>query len=426
MLDLFKKGIREGEVEYISRYRNGVKTAYSSKVTSARSTKGVPVRKTVPGSNTSGIVIKAELVKKFKTSVDVDSLGVEFKKLRRTDSGDLLVLVEGRGSKAGILKRAMEDILQEIQEGILYWWNTDIENKTADCVLLSRRLTRTRFKEHIHLRSSIASELAAEYRDNQKELRRIIKQSKKKHWEDLCSELENDIWGDEYRIVTKLSARIYQNKRKIRDLFPVCKDNLQSQAEARYPELFSMEELRVASSKLRTGAALGIDQITPEAAGLLKHSGRLRGLYYWLNKENHWKNRRLSARYIYCLLDVQNAFNTARWSLIVEGMRKKGIAEKILLGRETIEAYAGVPQGSALGPTLWNIFYDGVFGLQLPEDTVAVGYADDDLALVICGEVEDTIKFKVNLALEIASKWMKANDLSLAPLKSEVVVIKGA
>nr|CAH7742054.1 unnamed protein product [Callosobruchus chinensis] len=99
----------------------GTETKLLIPVTSARSTKGAPVRKTVPASNTNGIVIKAgtisyaELVKKVKTSVDVDRLGVEVKKLRKTEAGDLLVLVEGGGYKGGVLKRAIEDNLQEIQ-----------------------------------------------------------------------------------------------------------------------------------------------------------------------------------------------------------------------------------------------------------------------------------------------------------------------
>ena len=38
---------------------------------------------------------------------------------------------------------------------------------------------------------------------------------------------------------------------------------------------------------------------------------------------------------------------------------------------------AGVPQGSVLGPLLWNIMYDGVLRLQLPNGTTIVGFADD-------------------------------------------------
>nr|CAI5820284.1 unnamed protein product [Callosobruchus analis] len=148
------------------------------------------------------------------------------------------------------------------QEGIPYWWNTDIENKRADCVSLRRRLTRTRYKERNHPGSPILSELAAEYRRNLKELRRNIEQSKKTRWEDLRAELENDIWGDGYRIVTKRICKnipwelpIERKRSIVRDLFPVCEDNLQPREKVSDPDPFSMEELMVACNKLRTGTA---------------------------------------------------------------------------------------------------------------------------------------------------------------------------
>ena len=42
----------------------------------------------------------------------------------------------------------------------------------------------------------------------------------------------------------------------------------------------------------------------------------------------------------------------------------------------------GVLQGSALGPLLWNIMYDGVLRLRLPENAKIIDFADD-LAVVV-------------------------------------------
>jgi len=41
----------------------------------------------------------------------------------------------------------------------------------------------------------------------------------------------------------------------------------------------------------------------------------------------------------------------------------------------------GVPQGSVLGPTLWNVGYDGVLRGYLPPGLDLVCYADDTLVL---------------------------------------------
>ena len=38
---------------------------------------------------------------------------------------------------------------------------------------------------------------------------------------------------------------------------------------------------------------------------------------------------------------------------------------------------AGGPQGSVLGALLWNIMYDGVLRLRLPNGTTIVSFADD-------------------------------------------------
>ncbi|KAJ3658820.1 hypothetical protein Zmor_010541 [Zophobas morio] len=77
---------------------------------------------------------------------------------------------------------------------------------------------------------------------------------------------------------------------------------------------------------------------------------------------------------------------------------------------------AGVPQGSVLGPLLWNIFDDEVLRM--------VGYADD-LAVIVIGKSKEDLRERTEEALRLVGAWMGDNGLSIAPDKSEPVLLVG-
>lgn len=101
-------------------------------------------------------------------------------------------------------------------------------------------------------------------------------------------------------------------------------------------------------------------------------------------------------------LDIRNAFNSIPFTQIRRGLNKKikfpdylkRIVLSFLTNRSVCyrdrygklrkrKVMAGVPQGSVLGPLLWNIAYDGVVRTKLQDGNRILCFADDTLVLLV-------------------------------------------
>lgn len=138
-------------------------------------------------------------------------------------------------------------------------------------------------------------------------------------------------------------------------------------------------------------------------------------------------------------IDVKNAFNSANWEAIAESLHKMKVPgylcrilksyfqNRILVyetteGQRSMEITAGVPQGSILGPTLWNGMYNGVLTLKLPKGVVIVGFADD-IVLSISGETLEEVEMLATEAVGKIENWMQGAKLQIAHHKTEMLLV---
>lgn len=153
-------------------------------------------------------------------------------------------------------------------------------------------------------------------------------------------------------------------------------------------------------------------------------------------KRGWWRNKG------YCALitpDIRNVFNTARWDKIMLAlvdrktptyllhMMDSYLSDRLLIydtedGPAEYAVTADVPQGSVLGPFIWNIMYDDLLRVKLPDQSEMIGFADD-VAMVATARTTHLLEIVANESLRPASSWLKESGLEPAVHKTEAVLI---
>lgn len=137
-------------------------------------------------------------------------------------------------------------------------------------------------------------------------------------------------------------------------------------------------------------------------------------------------------------IDIRNAFNSAPWDEILLELKEMGVSgylrriisnylsqRCILIGNGLqMSMECGVPQGSILGPLLWNIFYNQVLKVQVPSGTVILGFADDT-AVISKAKTEAEVISNINWVLLTLSQAISKKRLKIAPEKTEAIILYG-
>lgn len=137
-------------------------------------------------------------------------------------------------------------------------------------------------------------------------------------------------------------------------------------------------------------------------------------------------------------IDIKNAFNSASWSEIIKTLNGKNISlyllnmlqsylhnRHLIVGSSSkIQASAGVPQGSILGPTLWNVLFDKIVRIRLLDDVYMVAYTDDIAIVTTAGTLEDLTE-KFTYTITYVEEQLTEIGLSVAKQKTELVILYG-
>ena len=152
-----------------------------------------------------------------------------------------------------------------------------------------------------------------------------------------------------------------------------------------------------------------------------------------------WNKSLDKGTYTYVIaLDIAGAFDRVWHCGIISKLKSLGIDGSLLMliqnylqdrtlcvvvNGHTSQEYpieASVPQGSVIGPLLWNVYFNDILHL-IPE---AYAYADDCTLTFTCNDEdrEATIS-RINETLKLIVSWGKRWQVTLAPEKTQVMLI---
>lgn len=141
-------------------------------------------------------------------------------------------------------------------------------------------------------------------------------------------------------------------------------------------------------------------------------------------------------------LDIENAFNSIPWKEIKRMMRRKRFPYYLKILNSYFENRSveyvnatgkiiqtkverGVPQGSVLGPLIWNLVYDRVLKVKKEKGCELIGYTADDTLIVSVADTYDEAKYNASMQVERTICAIRNIGLRVAVEKTEAMIFYG-
>ena len=139
-------------------------------------------------------------------------------------------------------------------------------------------------------------------------------------------------------------------------------------------------------------------------------------------------------------LDISGAFDNAWWPFLMERLheihcpgyllqllqsylKERRVIFEFEGARHTKELTKGCPQGSILGPLLWNIIFEDFLTQDFGDDVHVVAYADDAM-LVIQGRSRVDLENRAARGLRTVEEWSSRAKLQFSTAKTSAMMLR--
>lgn len=147
-------------------------------------------------------------------------------------------------------------------------------------------------------------------------------------------------------------------------------------------------------------------------------------------------------KYVACIsLDIASAFDRAWWPFILSELRRLHCPKNLFAliqsylserrtvlpsvpGTQSVLCERGCPQGSNIGPFLWNIFINPLLSLPFDPGVSVTAYADD-IQLLVSADTRLSLELLSVSSLDLISTWADQTKTTFSPRKTVAIMLKG-